>query len=175
MRPFELTSDELLLRIEEMVTVTIGDLSSEFLLLPTGVGFVRYPDFQSAYEVLKRTTACFTDLSYETVRATLLENSLVLGVIRSILGMTAPEWAELAKGELGSDITQGAARGIDRACRKVDYYGNLMQRQSALKTLERIDALVRIAVQYIEKVRLPNRMEFYTVWQNSILPLAGNH
>jgi hypothetical protein len=140
-----------------MVTVTIGDLSSEFLLLPTGVGFVRYPDFQSAYEVLKRTTAGFTVLSHETVRAALLENSLVLGVIRSILGMTAPEWAELAKGELGSDITQGAARGIDRECRTVDYYRNLMERQSAQKTLERIDALVRIAVQYIAKGSPPEQ------------------
>lgn len=32
-----------------------------------------------------------------------MENSLTFGVIRSILGMTAPEWAELAKVELNSD------------------------------------------------------------------------
>lgn len=150
-RPFELTGEELEQRIEEMVTVTIGDLSSEFLLMPTGAGFVRYPDFQSAYEVLKRTTAGFRDLSSETVRSALLENSLVMGVIRSILGMTAPEWAELARVELGSDITQGAARGIDRECRAVNYYRTLVERRSAQKTLERIDALIRIAVHYIAK------------------------
>lgn len=148
-RPFELDQEELEQRIEDMVAATIADLSSEFLLMPTGAGFVKYPDFQSAYEALKRTTRSFQDLSFETVRAALLENSLVLGVLRSILGMTAPEWAELARVELNSDITQGAARGIDRDCRKTDYYLNLTQRQSALKTLERIDSLIRVAVQYI--------------------------
>ena len=55
-RPFELKQDDLETRIEEMVTATISDLSSEFLLMPTGAGFVRYPDFQVAYEVLKRAT-----------------------------------------------------------------------------------------------------------------------
>lgn len=148
-RPFELNQEELEQRIEEMVTATITDLSSEFLLMPAGTGFVKYPDFQSAYEVLKKRTGAFQDLSFEAVRAALLENSLVLGVLRSILGMTAPEWAELARVELNSDITQGAARGIDKDCKRTDYYLNLTRRQSALKTIERIDSLIRVAVQYI--------------------------
>ena len=121
-RPFELGHEELEMRIEEMVTVTFDDLSSEFLLMPTGAGFVRYPDFQAAYESLKRTTGAFQDFSFETVRTALLENSLVLGVLRSILGMTAPEWAELARTELDSDVTQGASRVIDRECRSIGYY-----------------------------------------------------
>jgi len=150
-RPFELQQEELEARIEEMVTATITDLSSEFLLMPTGPGFVRYPDFQSAYEVLKRNTRGFTDLSWQTVRTAMQENSLVLGVLRSVLGMTAPEWAELARVELGSDITQGAARGIDKDCRAIDYYHHLTRRNSATKTLERIDALIKVAVQYIDR------------------------
>ena len=77
-RPFELESKDLEIRIEEMVTTTIDDLSSEFLLMPTGACFVRYPDFQSAYEALKRSTGAFREFSYETVRNALLENSLVL-------------------------------------------------------------------------------------------------
>jgi hypothetical protein len=150
-RPFELLPNELTERIEEMVTATISDLSSEFLLMPTGAGFVRYPDFQAAYEVLKRTTGGFQTLSFETVRAALREDSLVLGVLRSVLGMTAPEWAELARVELGSDITQGAARNIDRDCRTTDFYQNLTRRNSATKTIERIDSLIRVAIQYIDK------------------------
>lgn len=150
-RPFELSQEELETRIEEMVSATISDLSSEFLLMPTGAGFVRYSDFQSAYEVLKRNTGGFENLTFETVRAALLENSLVLGVLRSVLGMTAPEWAELARVELGSDITQGAARGIDKDCKTIDYYQKLIARNSAVKTIERIDALIRVAIQYIEK------------------------
>ncbi|PIP43169.1 MAG: hypothetical protein COX17_08535 [Deltaproteobacteria bacterium CG23_combo_of_CG06-09_8_20_14_all_60_8] len=156
-RPFELRQEELEQRIEEMVTATISDLSSEFLLMPTGAGFVRYPDFQAAYEVMKRTTRGYQTLSLETVRAALLANSLVLGVLRSVLGMTAPEWAELARVELGSDITQGAARGIDKDCRQTDYYRNLTRRNTATKTIERIDALIKVAILYIEKGAPPEQ------------------
>jgi hypothetical protein len=156
-RPFELNQEELEIRIEEMVTATISDLSSEFLLMPSGAGFVRYPDFQAAYETLKKNTGGFLTLSIDTVRAALLENSLILGVLRSVLGMTAPEWAELARVELGSDITQGAARGIDRDCRQTGYYLNLTRRNSAVKTMERIDALIRVAIQYIEKGAPPEQ------------------
>lgn len=156
-RPFELTQEELEQRIEEIVTATMSDLSSEFLLMPTGNGFTRYNDFQTAYEVLKRKTECFEKLSFETVQAALLENSLALGVLRSILGMTAPEWAELARVELQSDITQGTARSIDKDCRAIDYYSNLSRRQSATKTLERINTLIAVAVQYIKKGAPPEQ------------------
>lgn len=156
-RPFELKQEDLEICIEEMVTVTISDLSSEFLLMPTGTGFVHYADFRSAYEVLKRNTAGFEILSFETVRAALLENSLVLGVLRSVLGMTAPEWAELSRVELDSDITQGAARSIDKDCRQADYYRNLTRRNSAVKTIERIDSLIRVAILYIDKGAPPEQ------------------
>ena len=152
--------EELEQRIEEMVTVTIADLSSEFLLMPTSNGFTKYNDFQTSYEVLKRKTECFANLSFETVQAALLENSLALGVLRSILGMTAPEWAELARSELQSDITQGAARNIDRDCRIIDYYFNLSRRQSATKTLRRINSLIFVAVQYIKKGAPPEQEGF---------------
>lgn len=156
-RPFELLPKELNERIEEMVSSTISDLSSEFLLMPIGSGFVHYPDFQAAYEVLKRHTVGFRTLSFETVRAALLADSLVLGVLRAVLGMTAPEWAELARVELGSDVTQGAARNIDRNCRTYDYYQNLTRRNSATKTIERIDSLIQVAIHYIDKGAPPEQ------------------
>jgi hypothetical protein len=156
-RPFELSQEELETRIEEMVSATFDDLSSEFLLMPTGTGLVRYPDFQAAYEALKRSTGGFHNLSPETLKSALLENSLVLGVLRSVLGMTAPEWAELARTELGSDVTQGAARGIDKDCKTSDYYQKLIARNSAVKTIERIDALIRVALLYIEKGAPPEQ------------------
>ncbi len=156
-RPFELNQEELETCIEEMVNVTFADLSSEFLLMPTGTGFIRYPDFQVAYEVLKRNTTGFRNLTVETVRSALEENSLVLGVMRSVLGMTAPEWAELARTELGSDINQGAARVIDKNCKTSDFYRKLVARNSATKTMERIDALIKVALQYIEKGAPPEQ------------------
>ena len=156
-RPFELSQEELETRIEEMVSITFDDLSSEFLLMPSGTAFVRYPDFQAAYEVLKRSTGSFQKLTPDAVKTALRENSLVLGVLRSVLGMSAPEWAELARTELGSDVTQGAARGIDKDCKTIYYYQKLIARNSAVKTIERIDALIRVAIQYIEKGAPPEQ------------------
>ena len=156
-RPFELSQEELETRIEEMVSTTFDDLSSEFLLMPSGTAFVRYHDFQAAYEVLKRSTGSFQKLTPDAVKTALRENSLVLGVLRSVLGMTAPEWAELARTELGSDVTQGAARGIDKDCKTIDYYQKLIARNSAVKTIERIDALIRVAIRYIEKGAPPEQ------------------
>ncbi|EKD38645.1 MAG: hypothetical protein ACD_75C00659G0001 [uncultured bacterium] len=65
--------------------------------------------------------------------------------------MSAPEWAELTRVELDSDINQGAARTIDKNCKIPDYYRKLTDRKVATKTLERIDALIRVAVMYLEK------------------------
>ncbi|MBI5491466.1 MAG: hypothetical protein HY893_00880 [Deltaproteobacteria bacterium] len=163
-KPFELTPNELQNRLDEMVEVTISNLVSEFLLMPMGEGFIKYPDFRSAYEVLKRQTSVFTNFSESVIARALRENSRVLGVLRAILGMTSPEWAELARTELNSDITQGAARTLDRKCRDIpDYISAMDSRYQAQldrakkagksvkrsKSLERIDALVKVAVQYI--------------------------
>ena len=87
-------------------------------------------------------------------------NNRVLGVVRSILGMTAPEWAELARSELDSDMTQGSARTLDRQCREdpeyirkaVSRYQNRVEnvrkpgRAQPIrpKTLERLDHLISI-------------------------------
>lgn len=165
-RPFELRSKELHDRIDEMVEVTISDLVSEFLLMPMGEGFIKYPDFRDAYEVLKRHTKAFTKFTEPVVHKALFENSRVLGIIRAILGMTPPEWAELARSELDSDITQGSARTLDRKCRDTSVYLSVMQQryQARLgravksgktverpKSLMRIDALVKVAIRYIAR------------------------
>lgn len=150
-----------------MVDAVFSDLVSEFLLMPMGKGFPKYTDFRDAYEILKRTSKAFEDFSEATVSIAVNENSRVLGVIRSILGMTAPEWAELARSELESDITQNAARTLDRHCREDPEYiskalsrhqnrvDNAQRSGRALpvrpKTLERLDHLIRVAVSYIVK------------------------
>lgn len=58
-RPFELEPEELAVRLEEMVEVTAADLTSEFLLMPAGPGFIKYPHFRTAFETLKRSTKAF--------------------------------------------------------------------------------------------------------------------
>ena len=74
-RPFELSSEELRERLDEMVQITISDLVSEFLLMPMGSSFIKYPDFRAAYEVLKRYTAAFTNFTETAVGDALRENS----------------------------------------------------------------------------------------------------
>jgi len=165
--PFELSPEELQQHLEEMVDAVFSDLVSEFLLMPMGKGFPKYTDFRDAYEILKRTSKAFEDFSEAMVNSALMENSRVLGVVRSILGMTAPEWAELARSELDSDVTQGSARTLDRHCREDPQYiskavsryqnrvENVRKSGRALpirpKTLERLGHLITVAIKYIIK------------------------
>ena len=162
-RPFELKSQELSERLEEMVDITIMDLTSKFLLMPTGLAFIKYPDFRTAFEVLKKNTKGFFDFTEEKIFSALLENSRSLCVLRSILGMTPPEWAELVRSEFTVNIPQNAACVLDRKCREdIEYIKRLEERfrNQLIKkdssqlvkrpvTLERVDALIRAAIHYI--------------------------
>jgi len=163
-RPFELSPKELADRLDEMVDATISDLVSEFLLMPMGESFLRYPDFRVGYEVLKRQTDGFRTFTAAAVARALDENSRAFGVVRAMLGVTPPEWAELARTELNADVTQGAARALDKACREdPDYIGSMRRRvmerlaRARMKggaappplTLVRINALVAVAVDFI--------------------------
>jgi hypothetical protein len=166
-RPFELTPPELQARLEEMVDITIADLSSEFLLLPRGDAFLNYSDFRAAYEVLKRHTDAFTDLSEGKAMEAAVENSRVFCILRAMLGMTPPEWAELARVEFNADIDQGPARMLDRKCREAtNYIQALLERHEARlsramatgrksidarKSITRIEALIRVAALYISQ------------------------
>jgi hypothetical protein len=166
-RPFELSSDAIRANLEVLVRTTIADLVSEFLIMPKGSGFMDYPVFRDAYEVLRRHTEIFTKFDKTTVDQALRENSRVFGVLRAILGMTPPEWAELARSENGSDVTQGAARSLDRTCRAEPSFICAVETRHAErikrlgvserrsiprpKSLERIDAMVQVAIEYITR------------------------
>jgi hypothetical protein len=166
-RPFELSPSELAESLEEMVKVTISDLTSEFLIMPTGPAFIKYEDFRAAYEVLKKHTRAFTDFTEGSLSRAFRENSRALCVLRAILGMTPPEWAELVRTEYSVDIPQNAARTLDRKCREdIQYVKRLEERhqgrlvtnrsneQGGLerpKTLKRIDALMKAAIYYINQ------------------------
>jgi hypothetical protein len=76
---------------------------------------------------MKRHTRAFTNFTEQTVHEVLSENSRILGVLRAVLGMTPPEWAELARVECDSDITQNAARTLDRNCRETSDFVSAME------------------------------------------------
>jgi len=82
-----------------MVDATISDLGSEFLLMPEGPAFLNYDDFRGAYEVLKKGTHAFLDFTKSRIVDAVMQNSRAFCVLRSMLGMTPPEWAELAKSQ----------------------------------------------------------------------------
>jgi hypothetical protein len=132
-----------------MVESVFSDLQSQFLVLPRGKNLVTYGDFQSAYEVLKRHTAAFATVSEETIWQALRENALSLMVLRTILGVTPPEWVDLARSEQGSDISQGYARGLEKRGRQSPEFIGQLRRPRGNLALSRIEALVSVAVHYI--------------------------
>lgn len=148
--PFELSDAALEARLDEMVVVTFQDLQSQFLTLPRGGGFVEYEDFQNAFEILKRETGAFVTFNEQTVESALRADALCFVVLRTILGMTPPEWAELARSERGSDVTQNFARDLDRRVRKNrDYFARAVAADRPAMTRAR--ALVSVAVEYISR------------------------
>lgn len=146
--PFELTDVQLRDNIEEMVDVTFGDLQSQFLTLPRGSGFIEYADFQTAYEVLKRETGAFVAFTEDAVWNALRADALALVVLRTILGLSPPEWAELARSECDSDVSQTNARDLDTKVRKDRRF---FARAAENLGMKRARALVRVAVALVER------------------------
>ena len=128
-----------------------GQPDDLLLRLPTPRNFVEYPDFQTAYEVLRQRTNAFADFTESSVWSALRENSLCFGVIRTMLGMSPPEWADLARSDRQSDVTQGYARGLDGRCRSDRAYIMGLARPGHSKALDRIEALISVAIEYITR------------------------
>jgi hypothetical protein len=148
-RPFEVDLAYLRSHLDDMVESVFSDLQSQFLVLPRGNNLVTYGDFQAAYEVLKRHTSAFASFFEETIWHALRENALCLLVLRTILGLSPPEWADLARSERESDISQGYARTLEGRCRESP--GLFAQHRRARNdlTIPRTEALVSVAVHYI--------------------------
>ena len=115
--PFEVAVSDLDSCLDELVDATFNDLQSQFLVLPRGPGFVEYQEFQQAYETLKSQTLGFTNFDIDSVWSALAADALVFVVVRTILGFSPPEWAEVAESLTGVSIPQGAARTLDRRVR----------------------------------------------------------
>lgn len=143
--PFEATFDEVRAAPESYVASVFSSLASEFLILPKGEGFLDYASFSKGYEALRLATGGFANVSKEMVLNTALENPVVLIVLRTILGFSPPEWAYVATSRKGIEITQNAARTLDRSIRVAP---DRPLRPSTV-TLPRIHALVETACELI--------------------------
>jgi hypothetical protein len=144
--PFEVPHAQIEANVDAFINAVFDTLQSSFLLLPRGPGFVTYPEFQQAYEVLKRHTAGFTAIESDNVMNALRENALVFIVLRAMLGFTPPELAYVASQQSGVAVSQGFVRNFDRQVR--------IQRQ-ALQSLspqsqKRVAALVSTGCQLLK-------------------------
>lgn len=149
--PFEVPPAEIESRIEEFVDVTVRSLSSFYLELPRGDNFLEYEPFQAAFDDLRIATGDFKALDRAAVWEAVRKNSLVLVVLRCILGLSPPELADLALEATGVQIDQGVARGEDAKARAGDNsVGNAKGDR-----LTRLQALVEAACKAIEKGPAP--------------------
>ena len=112
-RPYQLTASELLTRLDEMVAVTFGDLTSQFMLLPRGASFLTYEEFRDGYEVLRIETSGFESLTPEKCWKALRKNARAFIVLRTILGVSPPEWQDLTNEETGSPLPANTARMLE--------------------------------------------------------------
>ena len=143
--PFEASLDEIEANPEPYIDAVFSSLESEFLVLPKGDDFLDYPQFERAYEMLKRATNGFDHLQNETVLATVQQLPLTLIVLRTMLGFTPPEWAYVAARRTGIEISQNFARSIDRKIRANPFSPLRLTKITA----PRIEALVTVACELL--------------------------
>lgn len=138
--PFEASLVRLRADPDPYVDSVFGALDSSFLTMPKGRGFVEYPVFERGYEALKKATRGFREVTADRVIVAATGAPMALVVLRSILGFSPPEWAEVtsAKADLGVD--QGFARTLDRKIR-------LDPAAPVLGAGERTDARIRLLVE----------------------------
>lgn len=119
--PFEASFPEVADRIEYYVKQVFAALASDpltgFLVLPRGSGYVSYEAFVRGYRALAEATVAFRDLDDDVVLRTVLSEPMALIVLRSMLGLSPPEWASVTTTRTGEKIDQGFARNLERSIR----------------------------------------------------------
>ena len=115
--PFEVSFEEVQEDIDRYVDEVCSALQSGFMTMPKGPGFVEYPTFEQGYEALKRATRGFRNLAVDQVIEVVRTKPISLVVLRAMLGFTPSEWADAAAARTKVQVTQGAARAMDRKVR----------------------------------------------------------
>lgn len=145
--PFEVGFDEVQSNLDVYVDAVFGCLESEFPVMPKGKGFVEFTTFEAGYEALKRATRDFQNVTPTTVIPAVFDAPISLIILRCMVGFTPPEWAYYASQHTGIEITQGAARAIDRNIRMKPEVS--LPRNGGV-TEQRIHALVAAACHILE-------------------------
>lgn len=143
--PFEVTPTEIEERSDEFIDAVFSCLTSEFLVMPRGAGFVTFPVFEEGYEALKRATNGFAAVDSASTLGAVLKCPIAFVVLRAMLGFTPPEWAYLATQESGTEVPQGFIRTLDRKIRS----GPLKPLSAGKDSMVRISALVGTACRLL--------------------------
>jgi hypothetical protein len=133
---------------EPLVDEVFGELTSSFLEMPKGEGFIDYPTFEKGYQTLKRHTDAFAKVTTATVLAAVREARIAFIVFRCILGFSPPEWAYVTTEMTATEVDQGAARSIDRRMRLKPL--TPMNEGNGV-TAQRIRAMIEAGVHMVEK------------------------
>jgi len=133
---------------DPLIDEVFGELTSSFLEMPKGEGFIDYATFEKGYQTLKRHTDSFAQLTPDSVLAAVRETPIAFVVFRCILGFSPPEWAYVTTEMTGVCVDQGAARSIDRRMR----LNPLTPRNEGNGvTARRIAAMIEAGVRTIEQ------------------------
>lgn len=143
--PFEVPFEDVLRDLDHYVDEVCASLQSGFMTMPKGPGFIEYATFEDGYERLKKATGGFRTLEFDQAMAVVRDAPIALIVLRSMLGFTPSEWADAATARTGVEVTQGAARTLDRSVR----ISPTTPLRTSGVTWERIQALVRSACELI--------------------------
>ena len=143
--PFEATFDEIKRNPDPYISSVFSSLESEFLSMPKGIGFIEYPVFEQGYEVLKQVTESFSKISAPAIFHSALSNPISLIVLRSMLGLTPPEWAYLTSQRSSVVVSQGFARALDRKVR----INPLIPLKASGVTAARLKAMVEVACKIL--------------------------
>lgn len=148
LRPFEVDPNDIPTYLRELVQTTFDDLTSQFMLLPRGDSFVEYSDFRTGYEALRKHTNGFTVLDADRCWGAVKQNALAGIVLRTIVGVTPPEWQDLAKEETDQGFPNNWARGLDKRM-KTDPAYFLTRSGSSELTVSRVTALFQAACRVL--------------------------
>jgi hypothetical protein len=114
---FEADFSDPRLNLDPFIDEVFSELKYGFVELPKGQGFIEHPVFEAGYQALKKASAGFTALQPQAITEAIYATPIAFIVLRTILGFTPSEWADVTTERTGVAVDQGPARTMDRRIR----------------------------------------------------------
>jgi hypothetical protein len=136
------------LDVDPFIDEVFGELKSGFLELPKGQGFVEYAVFENGFQSLKKATNGFDTLDVDALIKCVYTTPIAFTVLRTILGFTPSELADVTTERTGVAVDQNTARALDRKLRMAPTTP-LKDRNGVVD--QRLKAMVLGAVKMLEE------------------------